>query len=280
MSSNFMPKQITKYEAAHLTELQGNVSETVIDFTLDLMPPFRESDTIHDNACGAGAVSEAIMTRISSTTNTIHIDATDINPQFIAGCKQLAQHSDWPLDAQVMDAKHLGFPDNRFSHSFTFFALHCIGDATAAAKEVYRTLKVGGVAATSVWVSMPHSDAIKHAHWRTRGKDCPLPVLLEDDDFLQEDLKKALQGGGFDDNKMKFYEKVAYITIPDLRRWTQLAWSYLGVLSSGWLEDDEAHWDEALDDIFEQLNGAPGISRNEKGEAVMKFVACIAIVTK
>lgn len=84
----FQPKQITQYQAEDLAELQGDVSETAIQYMLSLIPPFRDGDVIHDNACGSGAVFETIF--ISNPTSNIQIFASDINAQFVAGCASKA----------------------------------------------------------------------------------------------------------------------------------------------------------------------------------------------
>jgi len=273
----FQPKQITQYEAHHLGELQGDVSETAIKYSLGLIPPFESGDIAHDNACGSGAVSATIM---ETKPPGITINATDISPQFVAGYAALAEKNKWPVTAEVMSAQGLTFPDNNFTHSFTSFAFHCLGDHDTAAKQVYRTLNPGGTAIISIWIYMPHVEALQHAHWRTRGKDGPMPVLLPLEGFKQENLKKALEVGGFDAGNIKFSEKECFLQISDLKRWAQLAWSYLGFLPGGWSQNDEDQWDEAITDIVEQLEKGDEISKNEKGETVLRMVACIAIAKK
>ncbi|KAF0638238.1 hypothetical protein FPSE5266_01862 [Fusarium pseudograminearum] len=280
MSSPYQPKQVTQYEASHLIELMGNVSETIIDYSLDIIPPFKPTDLIHDNACGAGVVSQAIIEKIPPSAEGLRIQATDINPQFVIACEQMAKLNKWPVEAHVMDARDLDFSNNHFSHSFNNFAFHSMDVARHGLKEVHRTLKPGGIAMVSTWNEMPHTDALKHANRRTRGDDAPLPVLLQDMSFEEEHMRKELQGAGFDPDKTKIYHKDAFVTIPDLRRWAQLAWSYLGALPSGWLREDEEKWEEALSDIVEQLANSDGISKNDKGETVMRFAGCVAIATK
>lgn len=274
----FQPKQITHYQAEHLAELQGNVSEQAISFFLDLVPPFSEGDVIHDNACGSGAVTETIM-GLSPRPN-VHVAATDINEQFVKGVAATADKNGWPVTTAVMPAQQLGFPDGHFTHSLNSFAFHCLGDAVAAAGEMYRTLRPGGTAVASVWTSMPHVDALQHAHWRTRGKEGPMPALLPLEGFLEADLRRALEAGGFEAENISCVDKVCYLKVPDLRRWAQLAWSYLGALPSGWTQNDEHKWEEAIDDIVEGLQGGDGITKNEQGETVMKMVACVAVATK
>lgn len=146
--------------------------------------------------------------------------------------------------------------------------------------EVHRSLQPGGVAMVSVWNGMPHVDALKHANRLTRGQDAPLPMLLQDISFEEEQMKQALIDAGFDTDKTKVYHKDAFATIPDMKRWAQLAWSYLGFLPSGWLQEDEERWDEAVDDIVEQLENGEGTSTDENGDIVMRFAGCVAIAVK
>jgi ubiquinone/menaquinone biosynthesis C-methylase UbiE len=129
----FQPKQITQYQAEHLAELQGDVSETAIKYSLSLISPFVDDDRIHDNAAGSGAVTATIFEQLQPGTS-IHIDATDVNEQFVRGCKTLAESKNWPVDTAVMSAQELTYPDNSFTYSFTSFAFHCLDDHDTAAK--------------------------------------------------------------------------------------------------------------------------------------------------
>lgn len=228
-------------------------------------------------ACGSGAVTSTILEQ--NPTN-ITIDATDVNEQFVAGCAALAEQKKWPVTTAVMSAQELTFPNDKFTHSFTSFAFHCLGDHDTAAKKIYRTLKPGGTAIASIWIYMPHVDALQHAHWRTRGKEGPMPALLPLEGFQEKDLRKALETGGSAPVNITCSEKDCFLKITDLKRWAQLAWSYLGTLPTGWTQRDEDKWDEAVSDIVERLESGDGISKNEKGETVLRMVACVAIAKK
>lgn len=273
----FLPKKVIKYDASRLAELQGTVSEQAIKQSLTLIPPFYPGDKIHDNACGAGAVTECIM---QTNPSNIHIDATDINPQFVEDCKALAAKNKWPASVGLKSAQELTFPDNNFTHSYTSFAFNCIGGADAAAKEIYRTLKPGGVAIASIWTHMPHLDALQKAHFRTRGRDAAMPPLLLAESFKQPDLQRCLEVGGFAKEQIECHERDCYVKIQDLERWAQLAWSYLGRLSTGWTQTDEEKWDEAIGDIVQNLGSGGAMEVNEQGEKVLQFVACIATARK
>ncbi|KAI0508623.1 S-adenosyl-L-methionine-dependent methyltransferase [Xylaria bambusicola] len=272
----FRPKQITNYQAEHLAELQGDVSETAINYVLGLLPPFADGDVIHDNACGSGAVTETIM---AQSPPKIQIYATDINAAFVEGVRALSEKNSWPVETAVMSAQEITFADATFTQSITSFAFHCLGDHDQAARQVYRTLKPGGLAVATVWIFMPHVEALQHAHWRTRGRDGPMPALLPLENFKESDLRQALQVGGFKDEDISCSEKVCYLKVPDMRRWAQLAWSYLGHLPTGWSQTDEDKWDEAIDDIVDQLSSGDGIVV-ENGETVMRMIAVVAVAKK
>lgn len=124
-----------------------------------------------------------------------------------------------------------------------------------------------------------HVDALQHAHWRTRGRDGPMPTLLPLESFQEEHLRKSLEAGGFQSSNLSCSDRDCYLSIPDLRRWAQLAWSYLGTLPSGWSQNDEDKWNEAIDDIVEQLKSGDGISK-VGDETVMKMRACVAVAKK
>jgi ubiquinone/menaquinone biosynthesis C-methylase UbiE len=172
---------------------------------------------VHDNACGAGAMTAAIMSR---SPPILHIDAKEVNPQFAQGTGALAKEKGWPITAATMSSQELTFPDAHFTHSFTAFSFHCIGDHDLAAKQIYSTVKPGGTAVASVWVYMPHVAAMQHAHWRTRGRDGPMPTLPPMENCQEKDLRSALVAGGFKDGKIMTVEKDFYVAIPDLARWS------------------------------------------------------------
>lgn len=278
MASEFLPKQLTRYEAHHLAELQGSVSEQIIEFFLGLTPPIEEGAVVHDNACGGGAVTETILN--ANPPTNLQIFATDLNPNFVAACHANAQRNGWPVTAEVMRAQDLKFEDSKFTHSLTSLAFHCLGDQVAAARQVYRTLQPGGVAVATVWTDMPHVAALHHAHFLTRGRDGPLPTLLPEDSYTEDDLREALEAGGFNPRNLKFFEKEAYVSFTDLGRWSQLAWSYLGSTPEGWSKVDEDRWDEAVEDVAQQMKGGQGLQRKENGNMLMRMVACVAIATK
>ena len=146
-----MPKQVTQYEASHLIELQGECSEIVVDSVLKAIPSIPSGSVVHDNACGTGVVFQRIFEKEPNTKDNIKVEATDVNEFFVAGAEHSAKEHGWPVKTAVMTSQQLSFQDAYFTHSFTNFAFHCLGDGDKAAAEVYRTLKPGGTAAATIW---------------------------------------------------------------------------------------------------------------------------------
>jgi SAM-dependent methyltransferase len=280
MAQSFVPKQVIQYEASHMDELQGDVSETVIKASMKLLGPVPEGGVVHDNACGSGVVSETIMTSTDpAPPKSLHIDATDVNENFVKGTEALAQQHGWPLTAIVMDSYNLTFPDNRFDQSWTTFAFHCMTEGEKAAANIYRTLKPGGKVCAAVWVDMPHADAIQQAHWATRGDDGPMPALLPRDAYTTDQLKQALMAGGFDEAKISIHFVDAYRKITDIPRWSLLGWSYLGTLPHGWNKEDEDKWDTAVAKVEESLKTGRNTTL-EKGVLTIKMTAAVGVATK
>ncbi|KAH7116119.1 S-adenosyl-L-methionine-dependent methyltransferase [Dendryphion nanum] len=281
MAASFTPKQHITLSAADLAELQGNGSTQAIKFALSLISPFTLKSIIHDNGCGAGAVSEVIFTSEPSPPTGLRIHATDINPQFVEGTRSLAQAKDWPITAEVMDARELSFGDEFFTHSITAFVFHGFPEAERATREIRRTLQPGGVALVTIWSSLPHIDVLQHAHWATRGKDGPMPLYLPEETLLTgEDLKKMVEAGGFSD--VNVHEVVAKVRITDLERWAQLAWSFLGRLPEPepWKTQDEEKWDETIKIIVDGMQGNGNMERGSDGNLYMRVVGNVAVAKK
>jgi hypothetical protein len=150
-----------------------------------------------------------------------------------------------------------------------------------AAKEIHRTLKPGGTATVLIWTVMPHISVLQDAHWRTRGKDAPMPSLLPcEKQFTKDDLAKTLKSGGFVDVETR--DLVIKIKMQDLEHWAQLAWSFLGTLPGPeqWLEHDEENWDEAIKIIIEGIKNHPLSVIGENGEFFMGFEGAFCVAKK
>lgn len=278
MATQFIPKQVLKFDGALLQELQGNVSDTIArDLLREDLPPIAPSAVIHDNGCGYGAVTMAIMN--SNPPENIQIHATDVNSMFMAQLQaKLGENLSWPVTSENMDACNLTFPDNTFNLSLTTFVFTGLSDDVAAATHIGRTLKPGGTGVVAVWKEMPWHAALENAHYKTRGGDEPIPPFLSRSWYKKEKVEQVTRDAGWTD--VKYVEKPAWLNLgADLNRWATIAWSFLATPVGGWQPRDEEKWDEAIDSIVNEL-GQGEWHKVEDGIHKIRMVADVAIYQK
>lgn len=277
MAAPFMPKQAVKFDGALLVELQGDVSDTIARQLLKDLPAFTATSVVHDNGCGYGACTMAVMA--TNPPAGIQIHATDVNPMFMAQLQaKLAENPSWPVKTETMDACNLTFPDNTFDFSLTTFVFTALADDVGAAKHILRTLKSGGNGAVAVWKEMPWHVALENAHHKTRGADEPMAPFLSKSWYKKEKLEQVVKDAAW--SKVNFIEKTAWLNLgPDLKRWATIAWTFLAAPVGGWQQRDEDKWDEAIDSIVDDLSKSEW-HKVEDGIHKIRMVADIAIVQK
>jgi len=278
----FTPKQMYPKTAALYNELTGNSSIDVAKHIVTkLLPPFTADAVIHDNGCGTGEVTSQIMETNPPPPSGIIIKSTDKNQYMIDGCRERATAGGWPVEAIVMPAQSLTFPDEYFSHSFTNFIItHLEENHDPAAKHIYRTVKKGGVAVVSTWAAMAHGEPIKKAHLVTRGPDVVFPMGMPNRWYEQSTLKEFLLVGGFKEENIKISTCDVYIETKDLHHLMTATWSFLGSRADGWHKSDEENWDKAVDVLVKEIEAGPYYHKTPSGDVALRMVANVAIATK
>jgi ubiquinone/menaquinone biosynthesis C-methylase UbiE len=277
MATPFVPKQALKFDGALLQELQGNVSDTIARDLIKELPALTQSSVVHDNGCGYGAVTMAVMD--ANPPPGIQIYATDVNPTFLAQLNaKLSQNPSWPVNVNTMDACESAFSDETFDLSFTNFVFACSSNDVAAAKHILRTLKPGGTGVIAIWKEMPWHVALENAHKKTRGAEEPMPSFLSNTGYKKERLERVVAEAGWKD--VQFIEKAAWLNLgTDIARWARIAWTFLAVPVGGWQQQDEDKWDVAIESIVEELSQLEWY-RIENGVHQIRMVADVAIVQK
>jgi ubiquinone/menaquinone biosynthesis C-methylase UbiE len=273
-----MPKQAVQFDGALLQELQGNVSDTIAaNALMDDLPTLSGSSVVHDNGCGYGAVTIAVMA--SNPPEGIRIHSTDINPMFMAQLQAtLDKNPSWPVTMESMDACKLTFPDDTFTHSLATFVFTGLEDDVGAASHILRTLRPGGVGLVAVWKEMPWHIALENAHHKTRGDEEPMAPFLSRSWYKKEKLTRVAEAAGWKD--VKFVEREAWLDLgTDLRRWARIAWTFLATPVGGWQQRDEDKWDDAIDSIVNELQQCEW-HKVEDDIHKIRMVADLAIVTK
>lgn len=278
-SPPFTPKQAVPFEGKLLKELQGDVTDSVAkDLMIDNdIPDFLSTSVVHDNGCGYGACTMALMS--TNPPKGLQIHATDVNPMFIAQLQAtLAQNPSWPVKVENMDACSQAFPNNTFTHSFTMFVFSGLTDDIGAAKHILRTLQPGGTGVVTVWSEMPWHLAFQNAHHKTRGENEPMAPYLSMSWYKKEKLEQVLTDAGCKD--VKFIQKSGWAVLgTDLRHWVTIAWTFLAAPVGGWQQRDEDKWDEAIDSIVKELVECES-HKVENGIHKIRMVADVAIMRK
>ncbi|KAF9700613.1 hypothetical protein EKO04_001884 [Ascochyta lentis] len=235
----------------------GLVTAQFAEHNLSLIFPIPSGSIIHDNACGSGTVSRAILSS-PERPEDIEIHATDIDPPFLSALTYSAKTNSWPTAVTNQKSEALTFKDNTFTHSITNIAIFFTSAAGVdGAKEIYRTLKPGGVAVVNCWAHVTWLMPVKTVHELVRpGKPFPTPVVAwHDGQHIQQVMKEA----GFKEDKIKIEKSDAWAVVRrgGLREWAEKSWAYLGGIA-GWFEGDGEMWDEAVDKMVELLLVQPG----------------------
>ncbi|TGO07390.1 hypothetical protein BTUL_0284g00050 [Botrytis tulipae] len=205
----FVPKQMISKTMALYKELTGDSSIDAAAHTIThLLPPFTADAIIQDNGCGTGEVTKAIM---------------ESHPPEVSHSRKLA------VEANFTPTQSLTFPDHYFTHLFSnFFTSHLNDNHDPAAKQVYRTLKSGGIAIVSRWAAMAHGEPIKRAHLGTRGPVIPFPIAMPTQWYGQDALRNFYIIGGFKGEDINITTCNVSIEAKDLRRLMSATWSFWG----------------------------------------------------
>ncbi len=90
-------------------------------------------------SCGSG------LGPVMAARAGAEVHAVDISPVAVQNCLEMARYNEVLVSAQPMDIHELTYPDDYFDVIYGSAILHHL-DCAAAAKEIYRCLKAGGIA--------------------------------------------------------------------------------------------------------------------------------------
>lgn len=158
--------------------------ETIFEpFTLALSAPALNSmvagggGPVLDVCAGPGAAALELARRGAVVT------ACDASPAMVARISRRAALAGLAIDAQVMDAAHLEYPDGAFDAAMSAFGIVLLVDAVGALAEMRRVVRRGGRVAVVTWTE-PQSyelaaalSAAMDQVWPDRPRP-PLPAQL------------------------------------------------------------------------------------------------------
>jgi SAM-dependent methyltransferase len=274
--ARFVPKQALPVDAKTYAEILGDGTQNVAHQIMSYISPFPEGSIVHDNACGQGVVSKAIMSQ-SPISITIH--ATDIWPKMVEVTNSMASKNSWPIESATIASEDLTFTDDFFTHTVMNFGIHMVKSSTSAAFQIYRTLKPGGTAIFTVWADKIFIKAVTSGHERTRPAGISPPPGVTKHWMELEQIYRTLQDAGFDQKNFRYETVATSIEVKSSRRWAEIVWSFMGALDPGWVEEDEVRWDEAVDAIQKALEEWNGFEKKD-GVAKLTMQAHVVIVTR
>ena len=229
-----------------------------------------------DNACGTGAVTEAILTNHPGA----YVDATDNSPGMIRilseSLDKLALRD--RVHLEVADSVKLPFPIDTFDANIMSFGIFFTSDEAEAAREIYRTLKPGGKAIVTCWKASALFQIIFDVQSIVRPAD-PLQSLSVVEAWSKEEtMKAAMHSGGFTDVTMESLAvDLVRPTLDDLV--TSCAENFRGMIGNRWTADERARIDAATKEVLVS-RGSEYLSINTPNSKGVRWVAWIASATK
>jgi len=281
-SNDFVPKQAFTPTPQLYDELVGNSMEKLAEASLS-GTTINHGFTIHDNGCGTGAGSAAVIAGFGHNLNNgVTIKGTDISEDALAAYRARAKKNGWAAEGINTDSQHLPFVDDTIDLSIWNALVFIIPqNATLALRETYRTLKPGGTVIVNSWAYLPNMNPLQLAAKMTRPPGTPLPRQELQRWTAADLLEEVLVKGGFQKDKISMREAEVFCDTPELTHFATMLWSFIGGTNeAGWLESDEERWDEAIEIIVTELRKTKGFEELADGKARLRFVANIATAVK
>ncbi|KAG9255682.1 S-adenosyl-L-methionine-dependent methyltransferase [Emericellopsis atlantica] len=185
--------------AADYDALIGGATRALFQHVLTLMntiKPMDSSSVVLDNACGTCVVTAEILAQAPD----VRLHAVDVAPNMVQLAKAKFGDRD-NVRLAVMPGEQLDFPDDTFTHSVTNLGILFFESPAKGAREIYRTLQPGGVAAVTSWARLGNfEDAINPAQRAARPNEPVLHRLpIKPEWFDAEHAGQVMRDAGFED---------------------------------------------------------------------------------
>ncbi|KAM5341737.1 hypothetical protein ACJ41O_014768 [Fusarium nematophilum] len=272
MSESTAPTAIAHFDSsvAHYEASTGGCTRELARHLLKLPEAqgiFQPGAVVLDNACGTGIVSEEIVLQARQQNAGLpKIHAVDPAPNMvdISRKKLAALGASDIFSPDVMPGEKLDFPDETFTHSITNLGILFFTDGVAGAKEIYRTLRPGGVAVVTSWSALGYLDVIHPAQKATRPDDHPFKLPVPEVWFQPSHVESCLKEGGF--TKVKVSGSAVHYGASSTNDLSNLLLDSFKMLWKDWPEDDQKKFHQAIHEqvdktsrSYTMTDGTPGI---------------------
>ena len=251
----------------------GQATRAVAGHLLPLLTTLPPNPIILDNACGTGAVTDKVLQSIPSA----RIYAADAVPPMVNIMKALVEaKSEWKskvANVAVMNGQDLQYEDNFFDASIMNFAIYFFPDPVQGIREVYRTLKPGGVGLITLWKEFGFAPIL----WEVQEKVKPANPLqslpLMDVWTSGELLKKTIEQGGFKDFDMVTVEERLWGTdAKDLQ--DVLLENFGAMVAKNWTDEEKSKLGAATAEVLKDNGPKFCVQHGEKiGVPMIAWVA-------
>lgn len=281
-TKTFWPRQIIRVTPETIKEVTRDGGERLAAASLEQISGIPVGAIIHDNGCGAGAVTAMVMAAVSpEVAASIEIKGTDIDEAAVRAYQARSTSSSWPAEAVVMDANALSFPDETFTHSIgNAMVFLTRNNGIDAVTEMRRTLKPGGTLIVNCFAYNPHLDAVREASRSTRAGGA-LPAWDSFENWQDPTfIAGILEAGGFEKGAVNVQQREIFVNVGDFDRHASITWSFRGMPSAGWSKQDEERWDEAVEILKQELRKTEGFKILEDHSTVIRFLINVATTVK
>lgn len=150
----------------------------------------RPTDRLIDIASGPGTLACLAAPMVA------RVDAVDFSSGMI---EELRKRAPKNVDAKVMDAQSLDFPDASFDAAFCMFAYFFFPDRAKAFSEMLRVLKPGGRAVIATWTPIDRRPAMKLGFESLAEAMPQMPRPSKGDLQEPEECVREMSAAGFAD---------------------------------------------------------------------------------
>lgn len=241
MAGKFTPEQLEAMFETMAAEYEEKFP-VMSDFarqSLAFAPAISSDAIVHDNGCGPGIVSKAILAK----TPGVRIEATDMTNAMV----RFAAKQGASVNAQKMDSKELTFADNTFTHSFTNFVIVAMNaeEAVTTLKGIRRTLQQGATAVIVGWHHPGWMQPFLHDTVRAFAPDkaeaaIQRIVMVSDAQISEYATQAGFAADKIKMDQMRAYTDGAQIAAPDM---TNMIKHWVDIITEGWNDEDkEGYW--------------------------------------
>jgi ubiquinone/menaquinone biosynthesis C-methylase UbiE len=257
----------TRDVAGYFKELSTGYARQTGDSTYNLAHAFlsklptsdlSSSSIIHDNACGVGTATQAILS-LTGNEPPQRIEATDSSPGMIDQLSSRVSAENWDtVHPALIDSHHLPFPDNTFTLSITNISVSNFKDPSKCLQEIHRTLQPGGLGVVSIWKRFTVKDLIHQAQRAIKGPDVQLMEMPRAEFTRDGYLRERMVEAGFSGNVCQTVDStiIQGEALEGLRGF--MTGDFTASVRVGWTEAELAKWGGAVDEAIAEEIGRNG----------------------